>query len=326
MSKRLRGILDNLLGRQCEAALSEIVGDRELLDRFVATRDEAAFELLIWRHGAMVLGVCRRAIRDHQLAEDAFQAVFIVLARKARSIRGGNVAGWLFRVARRVAARAVRRRSALELPPNLTSKPADAALEQQELTEVLDAEVVRLPDRLRRAVILCYLGGQTAEDAARELGCPRGTVLSRLATARKRLAMRLTRRGLALPTAGLAFSIATTERLVSQTIATIQLPFNRLAPAGPAQLAESVVRTMMTTKLLDGWLRGLTGNRTHIRSGLDGNGLGGKRSGNGRRESANPGECATSLGAARGPTKIAEAARPGRAAQNAPRAVGANPS
>ena len=250
MSKRLRGILDNLLGRQREAALSEIVGDRELLDRFVATRDEAAFELLIWRHGAMVLGVCRRAIRDHQLAEDAFQAVFIVLARKARSIRGGNVAGWLFRVSRRVAARAVRRRSALELPPNLTSKPADAALEQQELTEVLDAEVVRLPDRLRRAVILCYLGGQTAEDAARELGCPRGTVLSRLATARKRLAMRLTRRGLALPTAGLAFSIATTERLVSQTIATIQLPFNRLAPAGPAQLAESVVRTMMTTKLL----------------------------------------------------------------------------
>ena len=99
-------------------------------------------------------------------------------------------------------------------------------------------------------MILCYLGGQTAEDAAHELGCPRGTVLSRLATARKRLAVRLTRRGLALPTAGLAFSIATTERLVSQTIATIQLPFNRLASTGPAQLAESVVRTMSTTKLL----------------------------------------------------------------------------
>ena len=144
MSKRLRGILDNLLGRQREAALSEIVGDRELLDRFVATRDEAAFELLIWRHGAMVLGVSRRAIRDHQLAEDAFQAVF-TSARKARSIRGGNVAGWLFRIARRVAARAVRRRSALELPPNLTSKPADAPLEQQELTEVLDAEVAQPP-------------------------------------------------------------------------------------------------------------------------------------------------------------------------------------
>src|SRR5689334_8878023 len=100
VSKRLQGILDNLLGRHREAALSEVVGDRELLDRFIASRDEAAFELLVWRHGSMVLGICRRAIRDLQLAEDAFQAVFIVLARKARSIRGGNVAGWLFRVAR----------------------------------------------------------------------------------------------------------------------------------------------------------------------------------------------------------------------------------
>jgi RNA polymerase sigma factor (sigma-70 family) len=250
VSKRLRGILDNLLGRHREAALSEVVGDRELLDRFIASRDEAAFELLVWRHGAMVLGICRRAIHDHQLAEDAFQAVFIVLARKAGSIRGGNIAGWLFRVARRVAARAVRRRPLMELPADLTSKSAAPRVEQQELTEVLDAEVARLPDRLRRAVILCYLGGQTAEDAARELGCPRGTVLSRLATARKRLARRLTRRGLALPAAWLAFSIATTERLVSQTIATIQIPFNRLAPSGPAQLAESVVRTMTTTKLM----------------------------------------------------------------------------
>ena len=106
MAGRVRGILETLLGRRREIALSEVVGDAELLRRFTATRDEAAFELLVWRHGTMVLGVCRRAVRDEQLAEDAFQAVFIVLARKAGSIRGGNVGGWLFRVARRVAARA----------------------------------------------------------------------------------------------------------------------------------------------------------------------------------------------------------------------------
>ena len=225
-------------------------GERfRLLQRFIATRDEAAFELLLWRHGEMVLGVCRRAVRDAQLAEDAFQAVFLVLARKAGSIHGGNVAGWLFRVARRVAARAMRQRPMAELPSNQTTSPQPSVVEQDELTAILDAEVARLPDRLRRAVILCYLGGRTTGDAARELGCPRGTVLSRLATARKRLAERLTRRGVALPAAGVALSASTTERLVSQTIATIQVPFNRLAPTGSALLAESVVRAMTTTKL-----------------------------------------------------------------------------
>lgn len=224
--------------------------DQALLERFVACGDPEAFAGLVDRHGAMVWGICRRVLWQPQDAEDALQAVFIVLARKARSIRGGNVAGWLFRVARRVAARAVRRRPAVELPTDVASKAAASRAEQQELTEVLDAEVARLPDRLRRAVILCYLGGQTAEDAARELGCPRGTVLSRLATARKRLVERLSRRGLALPAAGMTFSIATSERLVSQTIATIQIPFNRLAPSRPAQLAEGAVRTMTTTKLL----------------------------------------------------------------------------
>jgi RNA polymerase sigma factor (sigma-70 family) len=246
---RVRGILERLLGRRLEAAVSEVVTDAELLQRFTITRDEAAFELLVWRYGAMVLGLCRRAVRDEQLAEDAFQAVFLVLARKARAIRGGNVGGWLFRVARRVAARAARRRPVVQPPREVPAEPRPAVVEQQELTELLDAEVARLPDRLRRAVILCYLGDHTTEDAARELGCPRGTVLSRLATARKRLAERLTRRGVTLPAVGAAVAERTTGRLVSQTIAAAQDPFRIPASTGPAILAESVVRAMATTKL-----------------------------------------------------------------------------
>lgn len=248
MASRVRGILENLLRRRRELALSEVVGDAELLRRFTATRDEAAFELLVWRHGTMVLGVCRRALRDAQLAEDAFQAVFLVLARKAGSIRGGNVAGWLFRIARRVAARAARRRPRLQPLPELITAPQAAAVEEGELTEILDAEVARLPDNLRRAVILCYLGGQTTEDAARELGCPRGTVLSRLATARKRLAERLARRGVTAPLLGAAVGHQTSGRLISQTIAAARTPFHLPATTGPALLAESVVHAMATTK------------------------------------------------------------------------------
>lgn len=248
MAGRVRGILENLLGRRREIALADVVGDTELLERFAATRDEAAFELLVWRHGTMVLGVCRRAVRDEQLAEDAFQAVFIVLARKAGSIRGGNVGGWLFRVARRVAARAARRRPTIQPIPELSAPTQVVAVESRELTEILDAEVSRLPDRLRRPVILCYLGGQTTEDAARELGCPRGTVLSRLVTARKRLAERLTRRGVNAPALGVAIADRTTGKLVSQTIAALQNPTHMPAASAPALLAESVVRAMATTK------------------------------------------------------------------------------
>src|SRR5436853_7209634 len=118
----MRGLLERLLARRRETA-SDGVPDAELLRRFAHARDEAAFELLVWRHGAMVLGLCRRAVRDEQLAEDAFQAVFLVLARKARAIRGGNVAGWLFRVTRRVAARALRAKPVVRTPGEQLAEP-----------------------------------------------------------------------------------------------------------------------------------------------------------------------------------------------------------
>lgn len=202
-----RGILARLLRTRAEPA--DPTSDADLLARFARTRDEAAFELLVWRHAALVFGVCRRLVRDDHLAEDAFQAAFLILARKAGSVRGANVAGWLFRVARRVALRARRQalaRGSREAP--LTTEPAwepePAPIEQRELYALLDAEIARLPERFRLPVVLCYLGGRSTDDAARALGCPRGTVLSRLATARAKLALRLTRRGVALPAAGLA--------------------------------------------------------------------------------------------------------------------------
>src|SRR5438067_4221829 len=186
--------------------------DAELLARFARSADQSAFELLVWRHAVMVFGVCRRVVRDHHLAEDAFQATFLVLARKAGSVRGSNVAGWLFRVARRVAVRAraqsvARAKRETPLAGSPASPPAD---DETEALAILDEEVGRLPERLRLPVVLCYLVGRSTEDAARALGCPRGTVLSRLATARRRLAARLTRRGVTVPAALLAVAAVPT--------------------------------------------------------------------------------------------------------------------
>jgi RNA polymerase sigma factor (sigma-70 family) len=179
------------------------VPDAELLARFVKECDEAAFELLLWRHGGMVLNLCVRLIGDRQLAEDAFQLTFLTLARKASTVgRGEAVGGWLYRVAYRTALR-TRQRTGREQPlpetPLTGSEPdpADAAA-WRELRPLLDDEVSRLPEKYRTAFVLCYLQGKTNEEAARELGCPKGTVDSRLARARERLRDRLARRGLAM--------------------------------------------------------------------------------------------------------------------------------
>jgi RNA polymerase sigma factor (sigma-70 family) len=187
------------------AADAEPASDAALLARFAAAGDQAAFELLLWRHAALVLGVCRRVLRDDHLAEDAFQATFLILSRKAGTVRG-SLAGWLHRVARRVAVRAARRRPTAEL----TDVPAPADAGDPELRRLLDEEIDRLPERFQLPVVLCYLDGRPTEEAARLLGVPRGTVLSRLATARARLAGRLSRRGVTLP-AAVAVTAVTAE-------------------------------------------------------------------------------------------------------------------
>jgi RNA polymerase sigma factor (sigma-70 family) len=212
----------NLFGRlvrRLPAADGDPAADVDLLARFVTDRDPAAFELLVWRHGGLVLGVCRRILRDEHLAEDAFQATFLVLAKKAGSVRGQNVAGWLHKVARRVAVRVAKKRATVAARENtLTQEPAvETAVADHDWAAILDAEVSRLPERFRLPVLLCYLQDYTTDEAARALGIPRGTVLSRLATARQTLAARLTRRGVALPATLVSTSLVSNQ-LVSATV------------------------------------------------------------------------------------------------------------
>ncbi|MDB5351379.1 MAG: polymerase sigma factor, sigma-70 family [Planctomycetota bacterium] len=184
------------------------LSDGELLGRFAGRSDEAAFEALATRHGPMVLGVCRRILDDGHAAEDAFQATFLVLVKRSGSLRdGGRLGPWLHGVARRVAlrarARAVRRRDVERSGLDTLAAP-EADRERAERLAVIDEEVGRLPERYRSPLILCYFEGLTHEEAARQLGCPLGTVRSRIARARDRLRDRLTRRGLVAPATLLA--------------------------------------------------------------------------------------------------------------------------
>jgi RNA polymerase sigma factor (sigma-70 family) len=180
--------------------------DAQLLERFAASRDEAAFEALVRRHGPMVLGVCRRVLRHEQDAEDAFQATFLVLARRAHAVRKGQaLAAWLHGVARRLSlkarARAARRST---LTPNTITEPAPDAPDELTWGEVraaLDEELARLCEKYRTPLVLCYLEGLARDEAAARVGCPLGTLKGRLERGRELLRRRLTRRGLALSAA-----------------------------------------------------------------------------------------------------------------------------
>jgi RNA polymerase sigma factor (sigma-70 family) len=192
--------------------------DGELLKRFVATRDETAFAALVRRHGPMVLGVCRRLLGNHADAEDACQAVFLILVRKASSIRPPEmVAGWLHGAARNVARRALRtaaRRQRHELAAGMRPRPDGS---DGELRAVIDRELDRLPPDFRTAIVLCDLEGLTRIEAANRLGCAPGTVASRLARGRQVLARRLIRVGLGCSIGGLAvpeLSAAVVESIV----------------------------------------------------------------------------------------------------------------
>ena len=182
-----RGRLDFLIRRLRRVAEQAADGatDASLLERFVVGRDEAAFELLLWRHGPMVLGLCRRMLRCEQDAEDAFQAAFLLLARKAASVRRGEaVAGWLYRTAYRIALRV---RQTATPPAGRRSAGGGAGRVGigagsglARLRPVLDDEIHRLPAKYRLPIILCYFQGRTHAEAALELGCPKGTVSVRL--------------------------------------------------------------------------------------------------------------------------------------------------
>jgi RNA polymerase sigma factor (sigma-70 family) len=191
--------------------------DVEILGRFVDRRDEAAFELLLRRHGPMVLNVCRQALFDPDEVEDAFQATFLVLISKAGGIRvEGSLGPWLYRVASRISARARanrRRRREREVSPEEHPEPSFRDdPDRMEIPGVMYEELGRLPERLRAPLVLCYLEGMTHELAASELRCPVGTVRSRLARARALLQKRIARRGIAIPAAALAAMLESSSR------------------------------------------------------------------------------------------------------------------
>jgi RNA polymerase sigma factor (sigma-70 family) len=189
------------------------LSDGQLLRRFVALRDEAAFAGLLGRHGPLVLGVCLQVLGDVHAAEDAFQATFLVLARKAGSIRRSTSLGaWLYRVAVNIACQAksaaALRRAHERQAAAMREVSAVAEAQGRDWQPVLHEEVSRLPEKYRVPVVLCYFQGQTNEDAARGLGWPVGTVKGRLARARDLLRSRLVRRGLTLQAAGCATALA----------------------------------------------------------------------------------------------------------------------
>jgi RNA polymerase sigma factor (sigma-70 family) len=257
------------MGRQpatCSTAGADI-SDADLLECFVRQRDEAAFAALVRRHGPMVFGVCRRMLRHTQDAEDAFQATFLVLVRKAADIGKRELLGnWLYGVAARVAARArvvaARRQTREVADIERIAEVARPPAELPEFDEAIEEEVQRLPAKYRRAVVLCYLEGRTNEEAAGELRWPVGTVKGRLARARELLRKRLTRRGLVLSTGTIATALSP-EALSAPlppalTHSTLQAAASfaagnaatgGLVSAQAAALTKGVLHTMFVTKM-----------------------------------------------------------------------------
>jgi RNA polymerase sigma factor (sigma-70 family) len=242
--------------------------DGQLLERFVRRRDEqaeAAFEALVARHGPMVFGVCRRILGDCHEVEDAFQATFLVLVRKARSLRvEDSLGGWLYTVTHRIAARArdqARARSRSEGPGvEALCERGDVPEPLFDVRPLLHEEIRRLPQKYRAPIVLCYLEEMTHEQAAEQLGWPVGTVRGRLARARETLRSRLTRRGVTLGSASLGAMLAG-EAAASVPPAVVESTMRAAwgfaasgatagtVPAAAAALTMGVLRTMFLTKL-----------------------------------------------------------------------------
>jgi RNA polymerase sigma factor (sigma-70 family) len=242
--------------------------DGSLLEQFAKNRDAVAFEAIVARHSSMVFNVCRRMLREQGDVEDAFQATFLILVRKAGTLRDRErLRTWLYGVARRVASRARsqkdRRRSREQRL--FTSEPSvdsPREVERRELFAVLDDELSRLPEKHRSAIVLCDLEGLTYEQAARNLECPLGTLKTRLTSGRKRLRERLIRRGIAPATATLAAGLAgeganaaVPAKLAASTVgAALQYALTRAAAFSAVSpsvsiLTEGVLTTMRLFRL-----------------------------------------------------------------------------
>jgi RNA polymerase sigma factor (sigma-70 family) len=245
------------------------LSDGQLVQRFLTARDgadQAAFTALVERHGPMVLSVCREVLRNAHDAQDAFQATFLVLARKAGSVRNADsLASWLHGVALRVAMQAKKEAARRRVYERRSAELKAAELERQggspECWPELHEEIARLPERYREPVVLHYLEGLTTEEAASRIGCPHGTILSRLSRARERLRGRLERRGLTTSTALLTTGLtprataALPARLLETTVqaafgfARGQASEAAVASATATTLAQGVLYTMTISKL-----------------------------------------------------------------------------
>jgi RNA polymerase sigma factor (sigma-70 family) len=241
--------------------------DGQLLEAYLSRRDEAALAGLVRRHGPMVWGVCRRVLRNYHDAEDAFQATFLVLVRKAASIASRELlANWLYGVAHQTALKAratAAKRCARER--QVTEMPEPAMTEQDlwdDLQPRLDDELSCLPDKHRAVIVLCDLEGKTRKEAARQLGVPEGTVASRMATARRLLAKRLARHGLVVSGGALASAVfqQAASACVPPSVVSCTIKAAAVVAAGPAAatgafsvkvavLTEGVLKAMLLTKL-----------------------------------------------------------------------------
>jgi RNA polymerase sigma factor (sigma-70 family) len=261
----VRQRLETLLNEGAFGGLS----DAELLERFTSRRDaaaEQAFAALVDRHGPMVLRVCRAVLRDAHDAHDAFQATFLVLVRKARGLWVRESLGpWLHQVAQRTACRArtvaARRRWHERMAASLATEATNTP-EVDHVAEIVHAEVGRLSERYRAVVVLCLMEGLTPEHAARRLGCPPGTVHSRLARGRERLRRRLMRRGISPAVAAIGAALSAQESsaairaaLADSTVrAATRFGISKMAKAGGVPpsvtaLTEEVMRMMLVAKL-----------------------------------------------------------------------------
>ncbi len=255
------GQMQRLFNRGTASGLSE----GQLLARYVGERDEVAFEAIVSRNGPMVLGICRRLLEDPNDVEDAFQATFLVLVKKARSLRDRDLlANWLYGVALRVATRSRRDRTRRRIRDRTVDR--DNVVfdtndhDRDELRTVLDGEVARLPAKFRTPIVLCYLEGLTHDQAAERLRCPVGTIRSRMAKGRELLRSRLTRRGLAPTPSFLAIgpisgvSPAVPPALLGRTIASAasvvagRWLVTDITSTSVMSLTQGVLRTMSLTK------------------------------------------------------------------------------
>jgi RNA polymerase sigma factor (sigma-70 family) len=239
--------------------------DVQLLERFASQGDGLAFEALVARHGPMVLGACRRILAGSHDVEDAFQATFLVLVRRARSIQRPQLLGpWLYGVAYRVAVRA-RARAARLRARDLTGVEDPRGCShpdcKDDLRQILEAELQRLPEKFRDPIVLCHLQGLTHEQAAAQLDCKVGTVRSRLARGRDRLKTRLVRRGLAPAATGMSVALASDavaaampQALVRSTLrAAVQFAAGGSAaaaiPTAISSLAKGACSAMVLSKI-----------------------------------------------------------------------------